>query len=35
MSNLQYVQYKGADPTFKVFQWSYHVQILASDKDFL
>ena len=32
--NLQYDQYKGADPTFKDFQWSYCVQILASDKDF-
>ena len=25
--NLQYGQYKGADPIFKFSQWSYHVQI--------
>ena len=34
LENIQYDRYKEADPTFKVFQWSDNVQILASDKYF-
>ena len=28
------ILYKGADPTFKVLQWSHRVQILPTGKDF-
>ena len=32
--HIRYDRYKGDNPTFKFFQLSYHVQILASDNDF-